>query len=75
MVETIFQDYFMINRTEPITTKEFYKTQPTLILRLIVQASRSFQTNRQCYLIALEDLSSSRRTFKVLVFVSENVKN
>ena len=32
---------------------EFFKTHPTLICRSIVQASRSLQTNRQCYSIAL----------------------
>ncbi len=32
---------------------EFFKTHPTLICRSIVKASRSLQTNRQCYLIAL----------------------
>ena len=32
---------------------DFFKTHPTLNCRSIVQASRSLQTNRQCYLIAL----------------------
>ena len=32
---------------------ELFKTHPTLICRSIVQASRSLQTNRPCYLIAL----------------------
>ena len=32
---------------------EFFKTHPTLICRSIFNASRSLQTNRTCYLIAL----------------------
>ena len=32
---------------------EFSKTHPTLICRSIVQTSRSLQSNRPCYLIAL----------------------
>ena len=38
---------------------EFFKTHPTLICRSIVQASRSLQTNRQCYLIALVECIQS----------------
>ena len=37
---------------------EFFKTHPTLICRSIFNASRSLQTNRTCYLIALVHILS-----------------
>ena len=46
---------------------EFFKTYPTLIYRSIAQASKSIQTNRQCYLITLVD--PSVRSFIQFKFV------
>ena len=46
---------------------EFFKTHPTLICRSFVKASRSLQTNRQCYLIALVVSKGSFRSVDRIV--------